>query len=276
MTWNLYLGGLDNGDDKRLRAQTEILVGLSPDVLCLQECMGWDAHDERILFQTADALGMAPVRMARSRIGDGRNYTALLYRPSSLRLMGQRTLGEGTFHHALIRARLRPVAAEDDTNDFVAFGTHFSWVDGDSRLGEARWMTDYGGIFPGVPPRALLLGDLNTPDREPANWSLTPQHLQSRYRVVLDNGDFGPADQRPVKVLLNSGWQDPQTLTGKARTATVGYWWDNEKKQDPWSLDYILTSGMQPVDYFTYDTQSARVASDHLPVVCDVKVGTHA
>ncbi|MFF7803087.1 endonuclease/exonuclease/phosphatase family protein [Streptomyces olivaceus] len=272
MSWNLYGGGLDGADESRRALQTEILAELAPDILCLPECTRWDEEDERRLWETADVLGLAPVSMVRSHVGDGRNFTALLYRPSRLRLIGRRTLGSGVFHHALIRARLRPLEAGEES-DFLAFGTHFSYVDGDARLREARWLTDYGGVFPGVPPRAILLGDLNTPDRE-TDWSLIPRNLHARYRLCLPTGEFGGADRRAVQVLLNSGWIDPEQQTGEKRAATVGYFYPNEPV--PWSLDYALLSGLKASAYRTYVTSAAKAASDHLPVVLDTEVGPNA
>ena len=272
MVWNLYGGGVDGVSEERLHTQAKIIAGLEPDVLALPECTWWDEDEERRLLYMAHKLDLMPVGMVRSHIGDGRNHTTLLIRPSKLRLLGRRTLGEGVFHHALIRARLRPVAAGDDgSHDFLAFGTHFSWADGDSRLREARWLTDYGGEFPGVPPRAMLLGDLNIPDREPESWSLIPKNLHSRYRLVLGTGEFGGVDQRALQVLIKSGWVDPQTLTGQKRAATVGYFYDNERV--PWCLDYGLVSGLKVTSYHTHDTPQARNASDHLPAVLDVEVG---
>ncbi|MEW1701104.1 endonuclease/exonuclease/phosphatase family protein [Streptomyces sp. NPDC091278] len=273
VTWNLLRGGVDGSDESRLDAQTEMLAGLAPDVLCLPECGGWEEQDERRLWQVADRLGMVPVAMVPSHIGDGRNFTTLLYRPDRLRLLGRRTLAVGAFHHALIRARLRPHSAGDsDAHDFLVFGTHLSHVGGGTRLREARWLTDYGAVFPGVPPRALLLGDLNTPDREPpGGWPSVPENLHSRYRQVLPSGRFGRADRRAVQVLLASGWTDPQEQTGKERAPTVGYYHPNEPVS--WSLDYALVSGLTATSYFTYDTPQARALSDHLPVVLDVEAG---
>ncbi|WP_346075857.1 MULTISPECIES: endonuclease/exonuclease/phosphatase family protein [Actinomycetes] len=272
ITYNLLLGGLHAGDDTRLRAQTEMLAHLGPDVLSLQECTGWTNQHLRRL---ADELGMVPVDMAPTRVRrapgppDG---TTLLVRPSSVRVMDHWIVGEGVFHHALIRAWLRPVAAGDDPgSDFTAFATHFSWSSGDARLNEARMLTDYGGPFPGAPQGALLLGDLNTPDREPPDLSLVPANLQSRYRFVKSGGAFGRADRRAVQVLLKSGWRDPQTDFGDPEAASVGYAYSNEPV--PWRLDYALVSGLAVSDYFIHDTPGARELSDHLPVVCDVMVG---
>ncbi|MET8609853.1 endonuclease/exonuclease/phosphatase family protein [Streptomyces misionensis] len=275
VTYNTFCGGLDAGVDTRLRLQTEMLHGLRPDVLCLQEGLGWT---HRHLCQVADALGMVPVTMARTRVQrepGPPNYTAMLYNPAALQLLDWCAVGRDAFHHALIQARLRPRAAKDGRRDFFAFGTHFAWPDGDSRLREARFLTDYGGTFPGAPGGAVLLGDLNTPDREPENWESIPRNLHSRYRLVLPTGEFGGADRRAVQVLLESGWQDPQKKFGDPAAATVGYFYPNEPVL--WRLDYTFTSGyVTPVDYFVWDTAAARKLGDHLPVVCDVMVGAAA
>ncbi|WP_280883334.1 endonuclease/exonuclease/phosphatase family protein [Streptomyces pseudovenezuelae] len=269
VTWNLFCGGVDGSSEERLHAQAEILNELEPDVLTLSECSWWDEAEERRLLWMAHMLGLTPVCMARSRIGDGRNYTTLLYRASRLRLVGRQRLGEGVFHHALVRARLRPLDEDSDREDFLALATHLAWTDGECRLREARWMTDYAGDFPGRPPRALLLGDLNCPSpQDRIDWRKVPKNLQSRYRLVNADGTFGDADTRALGVLTESGWQDPDTLLSTPRAATVGYYYANEPV--PLRLDHILTAGFTVHDYRTHDTKAARQASDHLPVVAVV------
>ncbi|MEU2305141.1 endonuclease/exonuclease/phosphatase family protein [Streptomyces misionensis] len=272
MTYNMLNGGLDAGTDTRLRAQTDMLASLTPDILSLQECTGWTNHH---LSWMARTLGMVPVAMVPShvrRVPSPSNGTSLLIRSSTVRLIDWWSVGEGTFHHALIRALLRPAAVGDDpSSDFTVFATHFGWSSGDARLTEARMLTDFGGPFPGAPRGALLLGDLNTPDRDLADWSRVPENLQSRYRLVRPDGTFGAADRRAVQVLLNSGWQDPQTIFGDHEAASVGYFWETE--QEPGRLDYTLITGMEAVGYGIHDTPDARKLSDHLPVWCDVLLG---
>lgn len=272
VVWNLFLGGVDGASEDRLKAQAQILLELNADIVCLPECNRWDEDGERRLWWMANTLGLQPVAMVRSRLGTPpvHNHTVLLYRLSTLRLMNRAILGRDVFHHALIRARLRPVEEPDDRRDFFVLATHLTYTDGETRLREARWMTDYGGGFPGVPPRGVLLADLNVPDREPSDWSLIPQNLHSRYRIVKDDGTFGGVDQRALQVLLHSGWQDPETLTGEQRSHTVGYFYPNEPV--PWCLDYALVNGMDVTSYRTHDTPRARAASDHLPVAADMEV----
>ncbi|WP_411142328.1 endonuclease/exonuclease/phosphatase family protein [Streptomyces sp. x-80] len=272
-SWNLFNGGIDgvNGrDESRRHSQIEILAALQCDVLALQELTGWEAEDWRRLFELANALKMVPLPPVTSHIGNGRNHLALLYRPEKVRVVGYRPdLGKGALHHGLARARL---AVESE--EFLAFATHLAWSEGETRLKETRWVTDYGGVFPGCPQAAVCLGDLNVPsnqDPEP-DWNLVPRNLHSRYRLMRADGSFGDVDRRALRVLLNSGWIDPQTLVSEARAATVGYWYANEPV--PLHLDHILTTRQIKVRaYRTHDTAQARAASDHLPIYLDAELG---
>ncbi|TBO57078.1 endonuclease/exonuclease/phosphatase family protein [Streptomyces kasugaensis] len=266
-TYNLLLGG---SDESRLRKQESLLTDISPDVLALQECALGDEAGHTRLRLMAERLGMAIVTMARSA-GNEKNFTALLYRPSKFRVVTWRLRGIDVFHHSLIEALMRPVGASDSERDFLAFATHLSWADGESRLREARRLTDYGGKFPGTPGRAVLLMDSNVPDREPESWDLVPRNLWPRYRLVNDDGTFGPADERALRVLLGVGWTDPATLTGQGRAATVGYYYANETAE--FRLDHILTAGDWDVrGYRTHDTEELRTLSDHLPVTLDIRL----
>jgi endonuclease/exonuclease/phosphatase family metal-dependent hydrolase len=277
VTWNLFNGGLNgptHQDTARFEEQIQILAELRPDVLALQECTWWHEDNQRLLKQLADVLDMTVVRMEPSEIGDGMNHTSLLHRRSVLTLVEDRSMGKGIYAHALIRATLRPVGVPDDSCDVMVFTTHLNPWSGDSRLAEAKRITDFGGAFPGAPSRSILLGDLNTPDRRlwPWQWRRIPRNLWSRYRLLKPSGRWGGVDRRAVQILLRSGWTDPQRLTRRRRKATVGYYYPTEPM--PWSLDYALVHGhgLDVSAYWTADSPKARRASDHLPVVLEVVV----
>ncbi|MFI1416322.1 endonuclease/exonuclease/phosphatase family protein [Streptomyces sp. NPDC020707] len=276
VTYNLLNGGVDSGlggrSEERFDTQLGILKSLEPDVLALEECTFWDENGSRRLKTMAKATGMSVVAMLASRIGDGRNYTALLFQPAKLRLIDRRQRGKGVLHHAMIQAQLRPLDAPGGSADFNALATHLAFTDGDTRLAEVRgWATDFGGDFPGTPPRAMLLGDFNCPRvGDVFDWTKVPSNLHARYRLVLPDGSFGDADLRAMQVLLASGWQDPETLTQIRRAPTVGYYYATEKGDV--CLDHILVRGFTVGSYWTYDTPMARTVSDHLPTVLDAEI----
>ncbi|SEO93462.1 Exonuclease III [Actinacidiphila rubida] len=272
VTYNLLNGGLDDGDDARLLRQVDILAGLAPDVLTLQECTGWPP---RLAEEVAAALGMSVALTATSGTGSGLNATVLFHRPSVLKLVAPAAQrGQGIYTHALIKAHLRPVDAEDTSGDFLALGTHLSWSGAAARLTEVTgYLTDFAGDFPGTPARALLMMDANTPapyDRRPWRWSKIPTNLQPRYRRIRPSGRLAGIDRAAMRALLNAGWQDPQAHIRGRRAATVGYYYANERV--PWHLDHILLAGPWPkaANYRTVDTHELRALADHLPVVLEI------
>ncbi|MET8981662.1 endonuclease/exonuclease/phosphatase family protein [Streptomyces sp. NPDC004539] len=274
VSWNLFNGGIDSGlnqdVEQRFDDQIGILARLHPDILALQECTRWD-KDGRADTVAAE-LGLSITEMACSRVGNGRNHTMLLHNPRRFALLDAQLRGTQVFHHALIRAHLRPHdAPSDGSADLNVLATHLSWTDGATRLAEARWMTDYAGPFPGTPDHGLLMGDLNTPHPDDViDWDDVPNNLQSRYRLVRDDGTFGDADTRAYGVLLAAGWQDPETLTRRPRTGTVGHYYANEPT--PMRLDHALVHHLTAHTYRTHDTPQTRTASDHLPVVLDAEI----
>lgn len=149
----------------------------------------------------------------------------------------------------------------------MVLGTHGDPRNGDARLAEAKWIADYAGDFPNTPANAVLLCDGNMPSHD---WdTAAPPNLQARYRLVNDDGSFGPTDHRAMRVLMQAGWRDPQDELPQKRTATVGYKYENEPT--PLHLDHALITGpdLVPTAYVTIDTPRARAISDHLPAVLD-------
>ncbi len=269
MTWNLLLGGLDDGNSDRLLDQLTLISAYAPDVLCLPEAARWHEQDDRLLHLAEDATGLKTAMLARSATGQGVNATALMFNSEKVRLVGEPVRrAEEAFHHALIRAVFRPAGVADEGGDFVVLATHLNPFDPGARLGEARWMTDYAGQSPKFPPRAVLLGDLNTPDREPVSWTAVPTNLHSRYRLVLNDGSFGAVDRRAVRALLNSGWRDPHDLLGLPRQPTVGHFFPTERV--PWALDYALVAGLDVRQVFTHPFSTGFTLSDHLPHFMDI------
>ncbi|NUS17022.1 MAG: endonuclease/exonuclease/phosphatase family protein [Streptomyces sp.] len=268
MTWNLLNGGMDHGDPARLRDQITLIRAYAPDVLFLPEATMW--HLDPGLLELVEAgSGLATAMLARA---DG-HHNGLLYNPRRLAVVGQVTLrARKLFHHALMCAVFHPLEMSDDRADFLALATHLDPCDPGRRLSEARWMTDYAGAFPGYPPRSVLLGDLNTPDREPPSWDLVPRHLHSRYRKINDIGVFGDVDQDATRVLRAVGWRDPHEMLGVTRPPTVGFFYDDEPVS--WAIDYALLAGLTPRQVYTHPWSTDFTSSDHLPRFVDVDLPT--
>lgn len=58
VTWNIRSGGIDDGRDERLRRQMELLAGLGPSVVALQECKNWDLPNFRAFHLAERLLGL--------------------------------------------------------------------------------------------------------------------------------------------------------------------------------------------------------------------------
>ncbi|GHJ36021.1 endonuclease/exonuclease/phosphatase family protein [Streptomyces sp. TS71-3] len=268
--YNLLNGGIDTTrcEDRR-GTQVEILRPLEVDVLALPECTHWDEGDFWRLHWLANELKLAVFGVVQTQRYTGMtspNFTALLYRPERLRVIsGTTQLGHGALHHGAIRALL--VDRDDQDKEYLVHATHLTWTDGERRLDESRWFTDK------AQGRTILMGDLNAdvPTAPEPNWSNIPRNLHSRYRRVLPDGTYGPADRRCTANLLNAGYVDPGVYLGLKPAPTTGHYYDNEP--EPQTLDHILVGAELADDieeYWTVDTDEARTASDHLPKVLDL------
>lgn len=211
-----------------------------------------------------------------SRVGDGRNHSIKFYNAAKLTPSRPHSeLARGAFHHGVSRD-----VFDVDGIPLLTLGTHLSYVSGAARLAEAHYLADYGGQFPSWPEDKILLMDANAPDDndpELTDWSQVPEYLWHRYRKVLPDGSFGGWDRDARRLLLKSGWCDPQNDVSEEREATVGYWYDNEKV--PLRLDQIMVTGtrIEVVDYRTLkpDAPDLTTLSDHLPVRLDIRLHRH-
>lgn len=262
VSYNVHDGGLDGGDDRRWRAQIDVLGSLVADVVVVQEAKHWDRDGAARMFATAEALSMQPL-LARSASHDC--HLVVLYRwPKVTCVRFDPAAGCGAFHHALARADLHITGFDQPVR--VA-ATHLDPFSGDNRLAEAGWLTtrEY------TDGRTILAGDLNcigATDPEP-DWN-TLDSPHTHRRLIGLGGHPGPADRRAMRVLLAEGYHDPHTPNSACRspppqaTRTV-----NPGRRS----DYILPSGaLLPalVGYQVIDTPTTRAASDHLPVIADL------
>ncbi|RNG26254.1 endonuclease/exonuclease/phosphatase family protein [Streptomyces botrytidirepellens] len=258
-TYNLL-----NGSGDRWQGQMEVLAGLQLDVLGLQEAKHWDRDDMARVYDTAWALGMQPLFAPSNNHGC---HLVTLYREPRVRCRRFRAHAvSGAFHHTASRAVL-----SIDGLDIRVLHTHLNPVDGDARLGEARWLTEYA-----APKHAsLLIGDLNTVGLKckAPDWTRFPRQLQSRHRLVRADGSYGGLDRRTMAALIKAGFIDPPVQLHEPAQRTAGYW----NKAELWDhrSDYVLLSpAMAPAlcTYEVVDTETTRALSDHLPVVATLNL----
>lgn len=119
------------------------------------------------------------------------------------------------------------------------------------------------------------MGDYNAglPAHPEPNWNRIPQHLHSRYRIMLPDGSYGPADRRGTGNLLSAGYVDPATHLRTLVDPTTGHWYSSEP--EPQQLDHILVGAALSPSIRAYEvvnTSQTRAASDHLPLVMDLTV----
>lgn len=89
-SYNLEEGGIDGGDDSRLRRQLAMLREAQADVWALQECSEWDTNGA--LGTAEDALGMHGY-IARSTRHPGGNMAVLVSESAGITVTGTRHEG---------------------------------------------------------------------------------------------------------------------------------------------------------------------------------------
>lgn len=270
LAWNLFVGGIDAGDDSRRRKQIAYMASCADvDFYWITEATRWTENGGRPFRELAVATNTVHLPPVTSVIGDRVNHSCLFYRPSRVKELHYSELARGAFHHGTARATF-----EVDGRPLLILGTHLAYADGDSRMQEAHHLADYARKFGDWPEEAALIGDMNMPDDndpEP-DWDQVPQNLWHRLREILPDGSFGPLHRGARGMLLNSGWRDPQKAVAEVRAPTTGYWWQNELV--PMRIDQALVTGprLKVTGYRTHDTPALRTLTDHLPAQLDIEL----
>jgi exodeoxyribonuclease III len=163
VTANVLFGGQDRFD--RL---VDLVGSWRPDLLVLQECLGWE--DGERLRRMAGALGVsttphhAHLGLARPR-GSGRRYhVAVLSRRPMTRVVDH--ADPAVIGHCLVEAELAASsdAGRGEGEALTVLGTHFDAHGEDQRLAEARYLRSL--VSSRLPGELLLLaGDLNALSR---------------------------------------------------------------------------------------------------------------
>ncbi len=157
MTWNILFGGED-----RYERILALLREHRPDVVCLQECLGFDEGDR--LARAAAALDIDDdddhvyLGLARPRPSGRRFHVALL---SRFAIKSAETHADPErVGHAIVEADLDVGGAR-----VVVVGTHFDSRDEDSRVRDSKTLCAVVDREEVATRDVLVLGDLNAVTR---------------------------------------------------------------------------------------------------------------
>jgi exodeoxyribonuclease-3 len=233
MTLNVLLGGED-----RFGALCAIAAAARPDVLVLQECVGWeDGARPRAM---AEAIG-APADDDHVLLGRANP------RPSGLRydvcVLSRTPFGERRVHP------LTHCAVEVTVGPLRLVGAHLASRDEDTRLAELAAL---------MRPGAVIAGDLNALSRHDPY----PADLDARLRAAGIDKYGHPPRFDVTDRLFAAGWVD--ALRGRPRWVTA------VRNGLGTRTDYVLVPG-EGVEVVDADVLDVGAASDHHAVVADLR-----
>ena len=253
MTWNILFGG-----EERFERIVDRVEAARPDILVLQECLGWE--DRQRLGRIAAALGIPDdprhvvLGIARPRGSGKRYHVALVSRPPVDRVVmhnDPRALG-----HCLLEAAV---------GDLTLFGAHFDSHSEDLRLAEVRYLRP---LFDRS-KKALLLGDLNSLSRR------DPYPTDFASRVAAAGTDkYGHPPRFDVTPELEAmGWIDLLHHRGApARWVTAIR--DRGGVRIDYRTDYVFGSPGMAERLVSLEIVDAAGASDHDAVLATFAPGS--
>lgn len=261
MTYNILTGGSDADGDARLGKICELIRGVAPDILVLNECNGFRRHGFRNLYRVEQELGMRGV-LATASTGF---HVALFSRAAQIL---ETHLVDTEVHHAILAARL-----ELGGTRFSVLGAHLSPFGGDARLGEVQHLIRFvrGELV-------FAVGDLNSISPLDAPHLNTQAWLpRRRARHLLFTGAGGGGlDTRAIAALEGCDLVDTFAgPRGDYRAPTVetrlrADWQDYQVR-----IDYILASraaAERVVRRERVDSDLAHQASDHFALYVDAEL----
>ncbi len=256
MTFNILSGGED-----RFEAILAIVAAARPDLLVLQECVGWE--DGARLRAVAEAIGApagerhAVLGSANPRPSGRRNHVGVVSRAP---LVKARVHAPEALAHCLVEVELS-LGGEP----LLVLGTHLNAGSEDRRVSEARWLLSL------VPPARLaaglwaLAGDLNALSRRDPY----PADLDARLAAAGIEKYGSPPRFDTMDTLEASGWADALLLrprSGRWATALRG----RAGAQVETRTDYVLLSPPLAGRLALADIVDVGAASDHHAVVAEI------
>ncbi|MFC8708907.1 MULTISPECIES: hypothetical protein [unclassified Streptomyces] len=264
VTFNTLFGGHDDfglGSGDRWRGQVDLLKGLEPDILALQECNFWDLLGNRRMYQTLNALGMSNAYLSYA------NATTTGHRFHSAIMLSRRVqpaahgADRGRYHHVMGWADLIcPVL--DGVVELR--NLHLDPFDPRNRAREVAPL----GVLAEPGRRSLVVGDINTVGLgypEP-DWTRLATHaVGGHLRLPREEN---ASDRDAAEILARAGFKDASRHFGQETTATAAF----GKNDVPRRQDAILMApALAPalVRYAVHLEPIEEELSDHGAVSAD-------
>lgn len=262
LSYNTLFAGRDGDDDRRARAQVELLNDIKPDIFLMQEAKGFEANGGEWLYALEAEIGMRGFLSIAPRTGQ--NLAIFIREP--LRAVGFET-DAVHFHHATATLI---VGLPDSGKQITFVNAHLCPNSPEMRRQEASYLA-----VRGTPDKlTMITGDFNSAsphDPEPHDWlSLAPHH-----RVRYLANDLKGIDRSVLSHLEIAGWVDlghqldaimmptvPTAAYGNAEFATM-------------RCDYMLASKALAQCAQTYRVirnATTNFASDHYPILATFEV----
>lgn len=255
-TYNTFEGGRAQLGTIRGRADRllDVVNGILPDLIAMQELVGWQDHGRERFKRFASEAGLA----GELFVGDGFPIGVLVRRP--WRIARSRFLHAGFWHG------LASIQIEDGAGERIqVLAAHLSPLGPRQRLGEVRAALET--VDAAIP--AVLLGDLNLIshlDRVPVQGLSLPTFVR--------HAAGGALDQRVSRLIAGGGFVDAFACLHPERAGhTIPTPAAAASPFSPARLDYIhLSPDLAPRlrSARIYRRPPAAEASDHFPLVVDI------
>ncbi len=259
MTYNILTGGSDGASDARLAKVAQVILGVSPDILVLNECNGFERQGYQTFYRLEAELQMRGV-LAEAESGF---HVGLFFRRG--RLLETRCLRREV-QHAVLSATL-----DVDGQRLKVIGGHLSPFGGEARLLEVQHLIRYLREEP-----AFIVGDLNALSPHDVG-AYTPERWLPRRRARHSlAGSPGTLDTRAVSALEACELVDlfrgeaGQAAAPTALTRLGEGFLDYQVR-----IDYVFATrslAERVVRRERVDGELADAASDHYPLYIDVEL----
>jgi exodeoxyribonuclease-3 len=257
MTFNILAGG---GDESRFGGILEIIRHTQPDVLVMQECLGWEDGERLKLVAHVMDIPAKPtgsyLGIARPRVSGRRYHVAVA---SRFPMQNVVTYNSPFFlGHCIVKFE---ISVKQQT--ITLFGTHFDARSENLRFVEARYLRSLIDVEAFNAGYYVLMGDLNSlskRDPYPANleelllksWT-TKYHFPPRFEVLEELESFGWID-----TLHHHNDQQRKWVTAIRNRGGV---------RIDYRTDYMFASPEMAEMLVKTDILEAEGVSDHNPVI---------